>query len=100
MADLKFLCFRIRSGALHRVSELIYYLGTRFYERTGKQYGCKKLIRFLLGRRAAPGNIVFIHVVNIIRVHTYKTYLIIIIIIITIIYCNWVVTRWQWLFYM
>jgi len=25
---------------------------------------------------------------------------IIIIIIIIIIYCNWVVTRWQWLFYM
>ena len=24
----------------------------------------------------------------------------IIIIIIIIIYCNWVVTRWQWLFYM
>ena len=28
-----------------------------------------------------------------------KDYIIIIIIII-IIYCNWVVTRWQWLFYM
>jgi len=26
--------------------------------------------------------------------------IIIIIIIIIIIYCNWVVTRWQWLFYM
>jgi len=25
---------------------------------------------------------------------------IIIIVIIIIIYCNWVVTRWQWLFYM
>jgi len=27
-------------------------------------------------------------------------FIIIIIIIIIIIYCNWVVTRWQWLFYM
>lgn len=73
MADLKYLCFRIKSGALNRVSELIYYLGARFYERTRKQYGCKKLIRFSLGRRAAPGNIVFIHVVDIIRVNAYKT---------------------------
>ena len=30
----------------------------------------------------------------------YKGDIIIIIIIIIIIYCNWVVTRWQWLFYM
>jgi len=29
-----------------------------------------------------------------------KIKIIIIIIIIIIIYCNWVVTRWQWLFYM
>jgi len=32
------------------------------------------------------------------RRHTYR--IIIIIIIIIIIYCNWVVTQWQWLFYM
>jgi len=35
--------------------------------------------------------------------HPYRRIIIIIIIIIItiiIIYCNWVVTRWQWLFYM
>ena len=29
-----------------------------------------------------------------------SVFIIIIIIIIIFIYCNWVVTRWQWLFYM
>jgi len=33
------------------------------------------------------------------RVNIARIVEIIIIIIITIIYCNWVVTRWQWLFY-
>jgi len=33
-------------------------------------------------------------------IHTLKENIIIIIIIIIFIYCNWVVTRWQWLFYM
>ena len=32
--------------------------------------------------------------------HVVATGIIIIIIIIIIINCNWVVTRWQWLFYM
>jgi len=31
---------------------------------------------------------------------TNRKHIIIIIIIIIFIYCNWVVTRWQWLFYM
>jgi len=34
------------------------------------------------------------------RIYKYETDYIIIIIIIIIINCNWVLTRWQWLFYM
>ena len=33
-------------------------------------------------------------------IYTETNIIIIIIIIIIITYCNWVVTRWQWLFYM
>ena len=67
---------RTRAGTLHRASELIYYLGTGFtsVREYWKKYECKKLIRISLGRRTAPGNIVFIHVVDNICVHVYKTY--------------------------
>jgi len=40
------------------------------------------------------------HVVFSHHQHHHPPRLIIIIIIIIIIYCDWVVTRWQWLFYM
>ena len=37
---------------------------------------------------------------NYITFYAFGDIIIIIIIIIIFIYCNWVVTRWQWLFYM
>lgn len=46
----------------------------------GKRYECKEMIRISLGRTAAPGNVVFNHLVDykldIIRVLAFKTYFI------------------------
>ena len=87
----------VRTGSLTRKQQ--HNLGTYDVRQTSKSWNWKKFPLTAkeisaCSNRMHVKNVIIIIIIIIIVIE------IIIIIIIIIIYCSWVVTRWQWLFYM